>query len=1119
MRTLVALPRPSSRCQGAVHSSDGDPDIAYIPNCWPGNKILIHSFVALASCAGDFCPDTPTIPTEMAQTECSVSTQVVAGSSLQISPNLEALLQHDELTRRSAGSPTSLSCSTSSSEFAVSLPPPPPRNSQPCKKTSSQETRTKDVRRRRSVNFRSDSWPDALSILAPDSAASQAIPASPTITPNPYINPAPVVARFDSPTDDDGPPTPRQRDMHIPKQRSVQSLAEHRARVSSIPESGSPLTRTSSNPRSSPAFHKVERLLTKGKDSLSMLATAAASGSLKLKSDSVDVDRKCYRVDSLESFPTIKDSPIRQDSVTGPPRLFNTSVSFGNDDATAVEVGSLPIKNKLPPSPLTRGHPGSGQPLTHPTQSEPSPTRSLSISSTSSTSSSVNGSANPVHTYPTWSLPNLTFPSMTFNELQRSQSTQSISDNDSRKSFIDFHSPDSNSPRKQGNSRPHRQQPSALVIPTSNMYQSPPSNFSSVSLATMIFAPPSPAIDLSPLIHRPSSPSASSIALSTMVFAPPSPATELSPLAVRPPTSPGSADSLTPIEFASPASPPSGRRAKLEIPTTRKLSSLRVRRRAGEKRSLSLSPRPASQELAPLPPTTNLLRRDERADLIRRNRKLIQVFGQTPVAEPAPLDVPMLRRLKKSPAALTSLLGAAKQRNHRQVMSLSNATSPSHPRTGPPSPWQMDELWSPSGRRHSTPLTPTSAFSFSPDDAPRTASASDNRGVHSLAHTLSPRNSSSSFIDLSDDDETSRVDDISVINSLDRKHGRRLIHHSSSTPSLVESLNPDRRAEVERRRMRDKVAKLHRFLGSRVPPDLVLGPTTFPPPPCSSSSTMEGLRDAWPWSRKGGASPSQDIFDRRKEELDQREKAVNVRRAQKMEKVFGTPPPQTLFHTRQGPSTLPHSQPSSPVVSAPTCNLNQSAYKGKSPRRPQPSESMRCLLPRPNTEASSLLSDYQQTLAQTSVYLNYHHSLNSLVHIIDRDDRESLLELHRYLNSELSESPVEGDQPVSSKCDSTTPSIRSERRHSLPVSVSTFSLASEVFSYPQEVSDFQVRRRRAAKLTSFFGVNYRELIEDILESIERGVEEEHGKGTLQLEEAEVLLHRVRSLKTKQDQYD
>lgn len=902
--------------------------------------------------------------------------------------------------------------------------------------------------------------------------------------------------------------------MHIPKQRSVQSLAEHRARVSSIPGSGPQLTRTCSNPRSSPALHKVERLLSKGKD---MLATAAASGSLKLRSDCVDADRKCYRVDSLDSFSTIKDSPIRQDSVTGPSRLFNTSNSYDNDDATAVEsVGSLPIKNMLPPSPSTRRYPASDQLLTHPTQSEPSPTRSLSISSTSSSSSSVNGSANPVHTYPTWSLPNLTFPSMTFNELPRSQSTQSVADSDSRKSFIDLRSPDGTCSSKQGTSRPHRQQPSTLVIPTSNMYQNLPSNLSSLSLATMVFAPPSPTIDLSPLNHRPRSPSASSIALSTMVFAPPSPATELSPFAVRPPSSPGSADSLTPIEFASPASPPSGRRNKLEIPTTRKLSSLRVRRRAGEKRSLSLSPRPAFQELAPLPPTTNFLRRDERADLIRRNRKLVQVFGQTPGADPAPLDVPVLRRLKKPPAALTSLLGAGKQRNHRQVMSLSNAPSPSNPRAAPLSPWQIDDLWSPSGRRHSTPLTPTSTFTFSPDEAPRTASASDHRGVHSLARTLSPRNSSSSFIDLSDDDETSRVDDISVISSLDRKSGRRLIHHSSSTPSLVESLDPDRMAEVERRRMRDKLAKLHRFLGSRVPPDLVLGPTTFPPLPSSSSSTMEGLRDTWLWSRKGGASPSQDVFDRGKEELDHREKAVNVRRAQKMEKVFGTPPPQTLFHTRQAPSPLPHSQPSSPIVSALACNLNQSAYKGKSPRRPQPSESMRCLLPHPNTDASSLLSDYQQTLAQTSVYLNYHHSLNSLVHIIDRDDRESLLELHCYLNSELSESPVEGDQPVSSKRNSTTPSIRSERRHSLPVSVSTFSLAS---SCPQEVSEFQVRRRRAAKLTHFFGVNYRELIDDILESIESGVEEEHGKGTLQPEEAEVLLHRVRSLKTKQDQYD
>jgi len=54
-----------------------------------------------------------------------------------------------------------------------------------------------------------------------------------------------------------------------------------------------------------------------------------------------------------------------------------------------------------------------------------------------------------------------------------------------------------------------------------------------------------------------------------------------------------------------------------------------------------------------------------------------------------------------------------------------------------------------------------------------------------------------------------------------------------------------------------------------------------------------------------------------------------------------------------------------------------------------------------------------------------------------------------------------------------------------------------------EASDFQIRRRRAAKLTSFFGVDYRELIHDILESIEKGVEEERKRGTLRPEEVDV----------------
>lgn len=55
---------------------------------------------------------------------------------------------------------------------------------------------------------------------------------------------------------------------------------------------------------------------------------------------------------------------------------------------------------------------------------------------------------------------------------------------------------------------------------------------------------------------------------------------------------------------------------------------------------------------------------------------------------------------------------------------------------------------------------------------------------------------------------------------------------------------------------------------------------------------------------------------------------------------------------------------------------------------------------------------------------------------------------------------------------------------------------------------FQVRRRRAAKLTNFFGVEYRELMSEVLESIEKGIEEESGRGTLKPDEIQV---RIRCL--------
>jgi hypothetical protein len=83
--------------------------------------------------------------------------------------------------------------------------------------------------------------------------------------------------------------------------------------------------------------------------------------------------------------------------------------------------------------------------------------------------------------------------------------------------------------------------------------------------------------------------------------------------------------------------------------------------------------------------------------------------------------------------------------------------------------------------------------------------------------------------------------------------------------------------------------------------------------------------------------------------------------------------------------------------------------------------------------------------------------------------------------------------------------VRFERRLSLPNRSSSLSLASQFNSSSPspEMTSFQARRRQAAKLTHFFGVDYRDLIGDILESIEYYVEEERHRGSLKPEEIQV----------------
>ncbi|KAF8628266.1 hypothetical protein AX15_004035 [Amanita polypyramis BW_CC] len=318
-----------------------------------------------------------------------------------------------------------------------------------------------------------------------------------------------------------------------------------------------------------------------------------------------------------------------------------------------------------------------------------------------------------------------------------------------------------------------------------------------------------------------------------------------------------------------------------------------------------------------LPPTTNSLGTDKRADLVRKTRKLAHVFGQPPEAG-------------------VLLLAMSQQ--------VSNVPS----------------------RRHSLPLTLASMSTKSGDPM-----VADITKLHSPV----------SFIDLSDDDDT-----LSAIIPAPLTGRRR-----RSFSCLPENISPGEQAEEERRRKREKLAKLHRFLGSQVPASLALGlddpDTTLPPERMSSlSGCDEPSRKIWMKRRSSCVTESPCPWT---EDLGNKEKAINVKRAQKMEKVFGVAPPQTLFHTRHTPSpTLPSVADTSPQYQR---NPNRTAYtknRVKNVLRPTTSESRQALLPKGPDSMQDFPTSWSplgaKSEGKSKVYTHYQHSLNSVQDILDR---------------------------------------------------------------------------------------------------------------------------------------
>jgi hypothetical protein len=455
----------------------------------------------------------------------------------------------------------------------------------------------------------------------------------------------------------------------------------------------------------------------------------------------------------------------------------------------------------------------------------------------------------------------------------------------------------------------------------------------------------------------------------------------------------------------------------------------------------------------PVPPTTNFLNADERADLVKKSRKLAQVFGTTPGAMVVSQAQDELRSGFMVRPSLLSI-GPRGGRHVRGAVSVSGVFKrPTHDE-GPKSSWPIPEgtqYMNASGRRHSEPLSPDD-FSFlhyhhpinqdSHNGQIEIRSEANSDWSEHLASHPNGADSPTSFMDLSDEDVPK--DDISgIISPKTRKKSNNPTrsHYSPSPPSLIETSTPEERQEVERKRKRDKLAKLHRFLGSRVPVELVLGvndersstPTALHihedrPTKLDAVSEHDEHRKAWLNRRRNSsapvyAKPPEDI-ERLKENLNDEQKAIHVRRAQKMEKVryyiiptnhactemfyqvFGVPPPQTLY-TRPPTSAshgfsghapaASHSGSSSPVGRS--HNLNQSAYKAKKKHgRPGTSESAQQLLPTKGTFDFDLRS--LDSLFIPDVYSHYQHSLHSLNDIIDRVGYLFLI----YANDECSSS-------------------------------------------------------------------------------------------------------------------
>ncbi|KAG8801956.1 hypothetical protein FRC17_006520, partial [Serendipita sp. 399] len=669
------------------------------------------------------------------------------------------------------------------------------------------------------------------------------------------------------------------------------------------------------------------------------------------------------------------------------------------------------------------------------------------------------------------------------------------------------------------------------------------------------------------------------------------------------------------------------------------------------------------------PSTTNLLDQKERAELVRKNRKIVQVLG--PGATPAAQT--HMRAGASSPSNMDHL-GYRRDYVHRSTQSdalafgehrYDNATDgrrqdqPIKSQVAHKLSWSaldQDTIFlSVNGRRHSSPMSPT--LITPANDTTRDA---DVASMSSLGSIIKPANgnggrgsssrsnSPTSFIELSDDDgvktpkrrrsvdlpepqehelgngnlgnvsrpipsdlpesiraSTPSLDDFQTEYSVSRRKWGGSVTPLRAKPSIASSLSrsdndvrrvdhwrgdPKDEWELERQRKRQQLAKIHRYLGSKVPAELVVGyssSTVQPIAPVHVTPKGQDLQAEKKRRRSSSATmyPSWDHPSTRPSSgqtstdgLSSAERMQKMKSAAKIEQIFGEPPPRRLSLSLTRPSEKARDDVYLPQ---PDSGLHEDrvtsskGYKAKSPfgKRPSTAGSSR---PSTTQSTTGLMSSYNKDIERekrqrakgiesqetqvmevdrspypigtalgspwddqyddvidisplpTSVYgskapvqpgvptsrqfHDYRNSLNTLHRILDQDDRQSLNELHAVLDSDEEEDEVHANGYHSSSphgnADRHRPPLQSPTEHQHKTiqprmslaSINTVATDSTYATLTPKPMDFQARRKRAAKLTQFFGATYRDLFGEVLDRIERGMLEEVALGEMSQEE-------------------